>query len=280
MTNSAPEGILDCQEECFFGPRWRRLSVTDKKTSISRRHLLAASAILVTALKPKPADALARPPRGGVPCYLRGTGIRTPGGEREISELRIGDLVVTYSGQVKPIKWIGRRSVTRQQEGWPEVAVPVMVARHALDAATPHKDLFVSPGHALYVDDLLVQAEALVNGQTIVRRVPDDTAVLDYFQIELFDHDVILAEGAAAETFLGSNDRSLFDNGAEYEALYGTKAEAEPVPFAPEISLSGRRRQVKSRLRSALAPWVDTRKPIDKVRDRIEDRALKLAAAI
>lgn len=254
--------------------------MTDKKTSISRRHLLAASAILVTALKPKSAEALARPPRGGVPCYLRGTGIRTPGGEREISQLRIGDLVVTNSGQVKPIKWIGRRSVTRQQEVWPDAAVPVMVARHALDASTPHKDLYVSAGHALYVDGLLVQAEALVNGQTIVRRIPDDTQVLDYFQIELFDHDVILAEGAPAETFLGSNDRSLFDNGAEYEVLYGAEPAAEPVPFAPEISLSGRRKQVKSRLRSALAPWVDARKPFDKVRDRIEDRAMKMAAAV
>jgi hypothetical protein len=39
--------------------------------------------------------------------------IRTPSAERENSTLAIGDLVITYSGQERPIKWIGRRSFHR-----------------------------------------------------------------------------------------------------------------------------------------------------------------------
>jgi hypothetical protein len=255
--------------------------VANGKFSVSRRHLLAATAILVTGAKSKTAEAFARPPRdgGGVPCYLRGTAIRTPEGEREVSKLRIGDLVVAYSGQSKPIKWIGRRRVTRDQQTWAEDVVPVMIARNALDAATPRRDLYLSAGHAVYVDGLLVQAGALVNGRTIVRHVPDGVDVLDYFQIELFDHDVILAEGAPAETYFATNDRRSFDNWAEYVALYGAGADAERIPFAQEISLPGRRKQLGSRLRSALAPWVDVRRPIDKVRDRLEDRAVQLETA-
>jgi hypothetical protein len=188
--------------------------------------------------------------------------------------LKIGDVVVTHSGDAKPIKWIGRRRLRREGiNRWPADVVPIKVARFALSDEAPHADLFLSPGHALYLDGLLIQVGSLVNGHTIVTCAPIGTDVLDYFQIELFDHDVIFAEGAAAETLLASADRKLFDNWAEFDALYGGEMMAEPVPFAPEVSVTGGRVQLRSRLRSALSPWIDKREPFDIVRDRIETRA-------
>ncbi|MDY7025639.1 MAG: hypothetical protein SVC26_04775, partial [Pseudomonadota bacterium] len=43
---------------------------------------------------------------------------------------------------------------------------------------------------------------------------------------ELEQHDLVLANGAAAETFVDADVRGRFDNAAEYEALYGNAASA------------------------------------------------------
>jgi len=74
---------------------------------------------------------------GPVPCYLRGTHIRTPRGERRIEELKICDPVVTLSGESKPIKWIGRRRFKKSCEFWPKDFEPVRISRFALDEWTP-----------------------------------------------------------------------------------------------------------------------------------------------
>jgi hypothetical protein len=106
----------------------------------SRRHLFAAASILAVALWSRGAQA----DKGGIPhngggngrganCFLRGTSIRTAAGEREISSLAIGDLVMTRSGQAKPIKWIGRRQVQRDcGTQWSDEVAPIKVMRSAL----------------------------------------------------------------------------------------------------------------------------------------------------
>ena len=146
------------------------------------------------------------------------------------------------------------------------------VARFALDDRTPHNDLYLSRGHALYLYGLrAIHVEDLVNGRTIIAGQYADALTLDYYHIELEDHDAILAEGAAAETFAGE-DHYGFDNAEEYERLYGSTA-GPKRNFAPVMAYYGRRRELISRLRSTISPLYDARQPLDRIRDHIASRA-------
>ena len=63
------------------------------------------------------------------------------------------------------------------------------------------------------------------------------------------NHEVVLAEGAPAETFIDNVSRRLFDNYAEYEALYGD--ETPIVELDQPRAMSAR--QVPRAIRERLA---------------------------
>ena len=120
----------------------------------------------------------------------------------------------------------------------------------------------------VYLFGLLIPARNLVNGRSII--IWDSGDTIEYHQIELATHDVIFAEGVTAETLL-TDVREAFDNGAEYEELYGPDVEMRN-PFAPISSVHGASELV-SHLRSVVAPLYDVRRPFDIIRDQIADRA-------
>ncbi|MDR6955896.1 hypothetical protein J2X65_005283 [Ancylobacter sp. 3268] len=199
-----------------------------------------------------------------VVCFLEGTLIATPGGERPVERLAIGDLVLTASGQTRPVRWIGRQSVMAMFAD-PLTSYPVRIAAGALDENLPIRDLYVSTDHALMLDGLLVQAGALVNGTTITR-VEQPAPRFTYFHIELEDHALILAEGALAETFVDNVSRRRFDNYAEYEALYGTRPTGLGEIDRPRVKSA---RQLPTAIRDRLAARADMHGSADRA-DLIE----------
>ena len=68
---------------------------------------------------------------------------------------------------------------------WPENVQPILVSRFAIDDKTPHADLYLSPGHALYIDGVLIPAKDLINGTSITQAMPEGMDAVEYFQIEL-----------------------------------------------------------------------------------------------
>ena len=205
--------------------------------------------------------------------------IRTPAGEREISSLAIGDLVMTHSGQMKPIKWIGRRRLARERgKRWSDEVAPIRVKSSALAEGVPHRDLYLSQWHGIYLEGLLVTIGSLVNDSSIVRCNADERLRLEYFHLELAGRDLVFAEGTPSETlWFESGDYSKFDNWNERQSL-GENTAAAALAIGPIVNITGGRHQLPSRLRSALAPLVDRRTDFDKLRDKVEERAERIKA--
>ena len=154
-------------------------------------------------------------------CFAAGTEIAGPEGARPVEDLRIGDMILTADGRAVPVKWIGRQTLHKRFAPADRVA-PVRVRAGALGQRLPHSDLVLTADHALILDGLAVNAGALVNGTTITRDpLADLPERVTYYHVETDGHEVILANGAAAETFVDYLGRRAFDNFAEYLALYG-----------------------------------------------------------
>ena len=205
-----------------------------------------------------------------------------------VEKLAIGDLVATARGAALPVKWIGRQHFKQHAElGLDQTVLPVRVSRFALDERTPHRDLFVSPNHGLLLDGMLIPAIYLVNGTSIVQAMPEGVEKIEYFHIELETHEVIFAEGAAAETLLVMHEheafadliREKFDNFAERKQLYGNDALAM-TPCAPRVCYNGRRSELKAALRRAVSPVVDMRDSIQLVHDRLAARGAELEVSL
>jgi hypothetical protein len=144
----------------------------------------------------------------GILCFLSGTMIATPAGDVKVEALAVGDIVRTVGGQNK-IVWIGTGRVlaTRSRRN---AATPVTVRKGALAENVPHSDLRVTKGHALYIDGALIPVECLVNHRSIVW--DDHAQEVDIYHIELETHDVLLANGAPAESYRDDGNRWLFRN--------------------------------------------------------------------
>jgi len=138
-----------------------------------------------------------------------------------VETLQIGDLVLTEDGRSVPVKWLGEQRVKNWMFTGSDKA-SVCITKGALGEGLPHADLFVSADHGMVLDGLIINASALVN-HTTIRFVPmaEMPPEFTYYHVETEAHDVILANGAAAETFIDYADRQDFDKYAEYEALFG-----------------------------------------------------------
>lgn len=145
----------------------------------------------------------------GVICFCTGACIATPSGEVPVERLAVDDMVLTASGAMRRIVWIGvgHALAVRGRRG---ATTPVIVRKGALADNVPHRDLRVTKGHSFLLDGVLIPVEFLVNHRSILW---DDRAQeVTIYHIELATHDVLLASGAPAESYRDDGNRRLFQN--------------------------------------------------------------------
>ena len=165
-------------------------------------------------------------------CFLTGTMIATPDSERAIESFQPGDRVLTRDGRSVPVVWVARQTVSNPRAV--ELArCPVRIEAGALGPGLPNAPLTVTGDHALLFGGLLINAGALVNG-TSIRLVPlaEMPTKFVWWHLELEEHEAIVANGVAAESFIDYNGRSGFDNYGEYLDLAGSDRHIVEMPLA------------------------------------------------
>jgi hypothetical protein len=149
-------------------------------------------------------------------CYAEGTKILTKRGQVAVEDLRAGDIAVSYGTiernhvrgartTYKPITWVSKFKVRNLNAE----SMPICIKAGALGENKPFEDLYVSPNHALMINSSMVAAKRLVNGTTIVQEYGQDSVT--YYHVELPAHSVIIANGVAAESYLETGNRYVFE---------------------------------------------------------------------
>lgn len=192
-----------------------------------------------------------------VACFAAGTLIATPDGPVPVEALGIGAAVLTRNGPPRAVKWIGHRAYDAATVAANPQLQPIRIRAGALGPGIPRRDLLLSPQHAIHLPGppaLLAPAACLVNGISITREPP---AAIHYVHVETHRHDIILAEGAPAETFVDHASRAMFDNAADYAARYPHDPQ-RPTPMRRTeqgYALEAARRRIAARAGIAPLPY-------------------------
>ncbi len=148
-------------------------------------------------------------------CFAAGTRILTARGEVPVEALDENDFVSTMrTRRLARVRWIGHHRVDLSRQPRPCDMHPVRIRRDAFGPDQPHTDLLLSPDHAVFMNGALIPIRYLLNGSIVAQESVEE---ITYYHVELDRHDVLLAEGMPAESYLDTGNRSSFSNTDEPE---------------------------------------------------------------
>lgn len=177
----------------------------------------------------------------GPPCFLPGTLIATPRGQRPVETLEPGDLILTQDSGPVPLICLHKRVFGPRDLGRrPEIG-PVRISAGALGGGLPARDLCVSPQHRILLRSRIIERmfgtgellapAAHLTGHPGIERLPCNEVT--YIHLVLAQHHVIWSEGAETETLLlGEQAKESFTE-AELDALMARLAKEKHLPTEP-----------------------------------------------
>ncbi|EBA12014.1 Hint domain-containing protein [Roseobacter sp. CCS2] len=149
------------------------------------------------------------PPYPSFICFAAGTMVQTDTQEVPIETLVAGDLVMTLDHGLQPVRWVGLRSLNPAELSQNPHLRPIRIAAGTFAAGVPARDLLVSPQHRIFVRSKIAmrmfdETEVLVHAKHLLDlpgvAVADDLQEVTYVHAMCDDHEIILADGAYAET--------------------------------------------------------------------------------
>ncbi|WP_151717622.1 Hint domain-containing protein [Gemmobacter serpentinus] len=144
-----------------------------------------------------------------IPCFTPGSLIATAEGEIPVEALQVGDMVLTRDNGYQQVRWVGRRDLSAAELARNPNFAPVRIAKGALGAGLPQRDMMVSPQHRMLMTsarsemyfgerEVLVAATHLA-GQPGISQLP--TEGISYIHVAFAQHEIIRADGAWTESF-------------------------------------------------------------------------------
>ncbi|MUG80489.1 hypothetical protein GM553_00895 [Commensalibacter sp. ESL0390] len=193
-------------------------------------------------------------------CFLLGTNILTSKGEKPVESLSVGDEVVAIcnNGRInRKIVWIGKTDISVDQGKNRYDLYPVCIKAHAFGLNKPHRDLYLTPEHTVYIDGGLIPVRMLVNGRSIV--IDKSRDKFQIYHVETEQHSILLSENLMTESYLNTDDKYLFDN--------------DIVNFGLEFNEHAGH---KSWENDAAAPLTVSRGKVEPIWNRLDRRATQL----
>ena len=133
----------------------------------------------------------------GVPCFVAGARIATPGGLRPVETLAPGDLVNTLDAGPQPVLWVAARQLGAADLARRPEARPVELRAGAFGNPQP---LCVSAQHGVLLAGALVRAGHLAQAAPHLARRMAGRRQVRYHHLLLPQHALIRAEGVWAES--------------------------------------------------------------------------------
>lgn len=148
-------------------------------------------------------------------CFVAGTSIEGAEGSRCVEQLELGSMVKTENGDFQVITAIYKQAFSRKQLLMDERLRPVRITVGSLGAGLPKRDLLVSRQHRIKLQSRTLSrvtgySEVLIAAVRLTKLpgiyLEPDFGDVEYYHIELNQHEIVYAEGTPVESYLPDSE--------------------------------------------------------------------------